>query len=330
MCVVDCPAEFKSKRKANAEDIKKYVDKRGQITLSGLAALRLDLKISKNKYKMAQNKVQATQMQAYQLEDLIAAKASGKNVIHWSLKNIDSSPFEYNWHFKYKPLLLRVGAAGAVMLSIFSFLGAICSIHGINPDNSVYFLAVHSSAATGAGIVVFIVFTFAYAVYVAMWSMFQMRFAGMMDLSPHSTSPEGLSFNVRMVARLAAPLAFFYLGWLAEAGLKTGSWTSNLAPDAIELVNTTFFNVTANASSTFLIPMNVSQAIFMPSAFSNFYQLQKVKIIERTYGTLFPVILIILVPLLATNVLNRILILLKLDSWQFGTRKLSLFEARVS
>lgn len=37
-------------------------------------------------------------------------------------------------------------------------------------------------------------------------------FSGLMELVPHSTSPEGLSFNVRMCARLAAPLAFFYLG----------------------------------------------------------------------------------------------------------------------
>ncbi len=270
---------------------------------------------------MAQLTVQSTQLRAYQLEDLIASKASGKNVIHWSLKNKDSTPFEYNWHFKYKPLLLRIGAAVTALLSLFSFLGAICSIQGISPENSVYFVAVHSDQASGPGIVIFILITFAYAAYVAMWSLFQMRFAGMMELSPHSTSPEGLSFNVRMVARLAAPLAFFYLGWLAEAGLKTGSWTSNDAPSVLQNYTTAYFNSTLNQTVNTTELIDVSQAIFMPSAFSNFYQLQKVHIIEKTYGTIFPVVLIILVPLLATNLVNRFLILCKLDSWQFGTRK---------
>ena len=32
------------------------------------------------------------------------------------------------------------------------------------------------------------------------------------------TTPEALSFNVRMCVRLAAPLAFFYLGWISENG----------------------------------------------------------------------------------------------------------------
>lgn len=40
------------------------------------------------------------------------------------------------------------------------------------------------------------------------------RFGGMMELVPFKTTPESLSFNVRMCARLAAPLAFFYLGLL--------------------------------------------------------------------------------------------------------------------
>jgi hypothetical protein len=40
-----------------------------------------------------------------------------------------------------------------------------------------------------------------------------------MELVPRRTTPESLSFNVRMCARLAAPLAFFYLGWISENGM---------------------------------------------------------------------------------------------------------------
>ena len=60
-----------------------------------------------------------------------------------------------------------------------------------------------------------------------------------MELVPYKTTPESLSFNVRMVARLAAPLAFFYLGWLSENGIKDGPWTANSAPSI-----TTYTNVT--------------------------------------------------------------------------------------
>lgn len=42
----------------------------------------------------------------------------------------------------------------------------------------------------------------------------------MIILSSGRTTPEALSFNVRMVARLAAPLAFFYLGWISENGIR--------------------------------------------------------------------------------------------------------------
>ena len=59
-----------------------------------------------------------------------------------------------------------------------------------------------------------------------------------MELVPYKTTPESLSFNVRMVARLAAPLAFFYLGWLSENGIKPGDWSDNQAPSV-----TTYRNV---------------------------------------------------------------------------------------
>jgi hypothetical protein len=75
------------------------------------------------------------------------------------------------------------------------------------------------------------------------------RLAGFMELVPYKTTPESLSFNVRMVARLAAPLAFFYLGWLSENGIKEGTWTDNQAPSI-----TTYRNV----SVPIIIPSNTS------------------------------------------------------------------------
>jgi hypothetical protein len=324
---IECPAEFKSKRKADADQIRPYLTKQGKLTMWGLASLRLSLTVAKSKYKMAMLTLQTTQQRAYYLEDLIASRNSGKGVIHWSLKNQDSTPAAYNWHIRMKPVLCRVLAVAAAMLSLFSFLGAICSMAGVDPSNSVYFLAVHSDEASPAGIVIFILITLAYTVFVAFWALFQMRFFGMMELVPYSTAPIALSFNVRMVARLAAPLAFFYLGWISENGLVDGSWTSNEAPSLPTFENVTVFNTTVIGGISVITNytvqewVNVSQAIFMPSSFTHFYQLQKVEAIKRSFGTIYPVILLILVPLYLTNIINRFLVYLKWDNYQFGTRK---------
>jgi hypothetical protein len=83
---------------------------------------------------------------------------------------------------------------------------------GVTNSSSAYFLAVHSGTPTFPGVLIFILITMGYAVYVTLWALFQMQFAGMMHLVPHRTSAVCLSFNARMCARLAAPMAFFYLG----------------------------------------------------------------------------------------------------------------------
>lgn len=299
----DIPPEFKSSRKCKPEEAKDYTTKTGQVTYHNLALLRTHLAVVKDQYKMAQLKVQGTQWLAYYLEDLVMAKKEGKGVIKWTLKGTESTKKDYDWLIFYKPLLLKVASVFAWLLSFLSFLGVVCSINGISNSGSPYFLAVNNASASGGAIVIFVFITLGYSTYVTLWSLFQMRFAavGMTELVFNRTSPEGLSFNVRMVARLAAPLAFFYLGWIAENGLRSGSWTENLAPP---LVNGTVVT---------------SQALQMPSAFSKFYNIQAVKGIKDSFGTIYPVILFILMPLFCLNIFNRFFVLIKKDSWQFGT-----------
>lgn len=120
--------------------------------------------------------------------------------------------WEYNWHIHYSPILLRILAIILGLLSFFSFLGVISTMTGVANSSSVYFMAVHSGIPTFSGVLIFILITMGYAVYVTLWALFQMQFAGMMHLVPHRTSAVCLSFNARMCARLAAPMAFFYLG----------------------------------------------------------------------------------------------------------------------
>ena len=131
------------------------------------------------------------------------------------MTNTESTTWEYNWHIHYSPILLRLLSVVLAIMSLFSFLGVVSTMSGVSNSSSVYFLAVHRGDPSFSGVLIFILITMGYAVYTTLWSLFQMHFAGMMTLVPHRTSAVCLSFNARMCARLAAPMAFFYLGELS-------------------------------------------------------------------------------------------------------------------
>lgn len=301
-------------------------NKKGQITIDTLAALRTRMNVIKSKYRGAQSKVEGTKILAYNLEDIVAAKNDmGANTIKWSLLDKESTEWEYKWFIKYKPVLLKVAAVFCLVLSLFSFLGVVCSMQGVDNGVSVYFRAVHGSEdyVNRGGIALFILVTLGYTVYMSTWALFQMKIAGMMELVPYRTTPLSLSFNVRMNARLAAPLAFFYLGWLSENGIKQGSWLYNNA-EPYYVNQTMAVNVTGvfvNVTESVLI----DKPLFMPSAFSNFYQLQSVGAIKSTFGTIFPILLFCVLFLFVINAFNRILVLIKMDEYQFGAGTVYIF-----
>jgi len=282
--VVECPSEFRSDRMG-----KVAVNKAGQVTVDTLAALRTRLNTLKDQYKMAQAKIDVTKLQAYRLEDIVAAKNAnnghGSQVIRWTLVDQDSTRNGYLWEVSVKPILFKISAVCCAVLSLFSFLGVVCSMQGVSNNVSVYYLAVHDKLSSSGGITIFILVTMGYVIYITIWSLFQIRLAGLMELVPYRTTPESLSFNVRMIARLAAPLAFFFLGWISENGIKSGSWQYNNAPNLQSYQNVT--TVVNGTSTTQLELVITSQSIFMPSAFSNFYQLQSVYIIQVFDPSLF-------------------------------------------
>lgn len=177
----------------------------------------------KDVYKMAQAKVEGTKLLAYNLEDIVAAKNNpDKRTISWSLLDKEGTESEYNYELFYKPILLKFASVLCMVLSVLSFLGVICSMTGVDNNVSVYFLAVHNDNVRPSGIVLFILVTLGYTVYLATWSIFQIKLSANSELVPSRSTPEALSFNVRMIARLAAPLAFFYLGrfWLSITMLQ--------------------------------------------------------------------------------------------------------------
>lgn len=232
---------------------------------------------------------------------------------------------------------------------------------GVGNNVSVYFLAIHSPTSTPSGITIFVLLTLGYAMYVSFWALFQIKMTGLVgELVPGCTTPESLSFNARMVGRLAAPLAFFYLGWISENGMKSGTWTRSnvvgttyssvpsLVPtfppsllpnttDVPTLIPTMIPTDIPTAMPSFVLsptvePMSMvptmeptassyiyQSSIQMPSAFTHFYQLDKVVAIRNSFGTIFPVMLIVLIALFSTNLLNRFLVLVKLGNFQIGT-----------
>lgn len=144
------------------------------MTVHTLAQLRTRLNILKSKYKMAQLKIESTKILAYNLEDIVEAKNNpDAKVIHWSLTEKDSTEAEYKWHIYYLPWLYRLWFVFLAMLSIFSLLGVVCSMHGVTNDASVYFLAIHSNTVEEGGIAVFILITLSYTVYLTTWAIFQ-------------------------------------------------------------------------------------------------------------------------------------------------------------
>jgi hypothetical protein len=362
----ECPDGFTSSTMGEVA-----VNKSGQITIDTLANLRTKLNTYKDRYRMSQAKVESTKRIAYYLEDLIEAKKrpDGVKRIFWSLSGHESNERDYMWHIIYLPLLYKLYAVFVAVCSIFSFLGVICSMKGVNSNVSVYYTIVHSPTSTPAGIVIFVFCTLGYATYVTFWSLFQIRLEGFVELVPACTTPEALSFNVRMVGRLAAPLAFFYLGWVSESGLRSGAWTqsginfqvikslspsmTNSSLSSIMLLDsyTSISELESLLSNGYsdtgyienygpdesLLPMfdldlhdlnNIVQlanntyiynyTMQMPSSFSNFYQLQKVRAIKNSFGTLFPVILIVLLFVLFTNILNRFLVMINKSHLQVG------------
>jgi hypothetical protein len=293
--VDECPQEFRSSRMGTIA-----MNKNNMITLDTLAELRTVINWKKDAYRQSQAKLESTKLSNYFLEDLVEAKnKEGATTINWSLSGVTSTEEEYKWHLQTRPLLMKSSAVALTILSTLSFLGVICSISGVNHTISAYYQAVHGGGGP-FGIALFILITFSYSIYVAIWSLFKMQFAGMMVLVKGRTTPFCLSFNVRMVLRLAAPLSFFYLGWIAENGI--------------------IYNAEKDGSvGKWLFSDNKDQPIYMQSAFSDFYSLGNVsEKFSLTFGTVFPVMFLILVFFFATNFFNKILVCLKLHSYQFG------------
>ena len=81
----------------------------------------------------------------------MTASPTDVKVIYWSLTDTYSSEWQYTLEVFYVPWAYRVGALFSGMLSLFSFLGVICSMQGVPSSASVYYLAVHSTKVVAPG-----------------------------------------------------------------------------------------------------------------------------------------------------------------------------------
>ena len=238
---------------------------------------------------------------------------------------LDSTEWEYRWYVTIRPILMRLCGVFTAICSIFALIGILATMAGNAEVGSPFFIAVHRTEARWISLVVFIYVTLGYAAFVAYWSLLQMQFGGMMKIMYRRTSGRCMSFSARMCARLAAPLAFFYLSWLAESGLIDGEFLYKQIPSTYEQRNVTITttqlinhqNVTTHHNVTQTITIN--NDIMMRSSFSNFYQIYKIGVFKTAFRSVFPVFLLLIMILVIFNVLNWILVRLRLSYMQMGT-----------
>jgi hypothetical protein len=312
-----CPQEFRSTTIGRVGGPFFDSDKGQVMTRHILAKLNRLVISQKALYRQAQTVLEGTKISFYQLEDIVRARDRVANApvgmagpppehsIEWSLYKTKSSTWTFWWLTKAKPMCFRALALLSAILSLFSLLGVFSTIAGVSPRISVYATAIHADSTRVQGIAFLVLITLGYVVCVAAWSLFQVRFAGVCLIVPFRTTPESLSFNARMVARLAPPLAFFYLGWLFENGVRPGSWIySDEYPSVVNGVTTL---VTSK----------------MPVAFIQFYQVDTVPIIGKGFNTTFPILLFAVTALVAINFHNHLMVFLGLSDYQFGTEIIS-------
>jgi hypothetical protein len=291
-----CPDEFRSSTLG-----KPALDKDGQITLDTLAQLNTRLKQHRLDYQLAQSKLDTTKLEAYRAEDVIKClddirelKESGGGElpdkrIYWSINKTYSTSLEFRWWTEWRSMYYKFLSVLFAILSIFGYLGIIGSFKGSEEEVSVYYSATHDENASAAGIAIFVLLTLGYVAAVTSWALFQFRFSGIMEMVPYRTTSTSLSFNARMIGRLAPPLAFFYLGWIYENGIRQGSWLKNEG----------------------------TPPITMTLAFVRFYKIDVLPLIGD-FTLTFPVFLLITSVLVLFNIFNRIMIWLRLPNCQFG------------
>lgn len=291
--ILMCPDEFRSSRAGNVS-----CEKDGSISLGCLAKLKQKMYWNKANYIMSLRKIEQLQTESYFLEDVLAAISSNSDNIKWTFAREEEEypfannlfkTFEMPYYSKIQPVLFKFLGAVFGVISLLSYLGVLGSIKGVPLNTSPYFVAVHDQGTSGSGITIFVLLTLGYASYVTMWALFQMNISGVMELVGNKgTWPVSMSFNARMVARLASPLAFFYLGWIHENQIISGDFE------------------------------NASNGTPLYTAFSRFYQIQVIPIMGNSFNTLFPILMICVSLLTATNILNRIFVAIKCPRLQFG------------
>lgn len=257
------------------------------VTINSLAKLKSSLYWNKLKYVMAQKRIEKIQQSTYILEDIINSIDSTDRTIKWSFKK-HSSNLEYYWLIYVYPNLCKFFGLVFGATSILSYLSVIGSMKGIPFNVSPYFVVVHDETSTSIGIVIFVLLTLGYICYVTMWSLFQIKMEGIMELVEHSTCPVYMSFNSRRVASLVGPIAFFYLGWIHENQIIGGN-----------------FEDTTNGNEIY-------------TAFSQFYQIHVIPIMGNSFNMFFPILMICVSFMTITNLLNRIFVMVGYPKLQFG------------
>jgi len=280
----DCPKEFHSGSTGNVAG-----NKSGHLSMDTLASLRAQLNSDASAFSISKGKIERIKTRAYYLEDLVSCEGNG--VVEWSFGQGTSSVRTAKWMYFWRPMLLKVAACTTGAISATFLLAYIGVMTGYSSGLSFFTLIVHSPTSHVGSVTVFCLATLGYFSFVLFWSLGQMRVAGQMELiGGRETTPKSLSFNARMCCKLAPPIIYSYFGLIYENGVTEGEWMENAEG---EILNTAYSEL--------------------------FSEMSVLPVIGEKFNTFFPVLMVILSVLQLGNLVNRILIRVRLAHLQFGT-----------
>ena len=267
------------------------------ITVGSLADYREILYKNNAIFTTAQGKLNKLQMKAYFLEDLIEATSTvgeidsqiaGYKYINWSFKQ-KGSRWEYIWYINIKPIIYKIIGSLCGILSICSYLGIVSMINKIPFNIFPYYIIIHNTNISQIELGACAFISIGYLCYVIKWALFKINIFKSMELIGNKvTWPIPLSTNSRILASLAAPLSFFYLGILHENGMSMGDKDYER-------------DINGNRLKTI---------------FSDFYKMDEIPIIKSPFNIFFSILILCISFFACAQILNKLLVTFHCDQFQ--------------
>ncbi|KAJ1461639.1 hypothetical protein M885DRAFT_506688 [Pelagophyceae sp. CCMP2097] len=265
----------------------------GKITDAwAVADMRRDLAAARAQYNSAEGAVERVKCRVYYLEDVQAARLSNERTIKWGFGRAPSGLSGWRWHTAAVPVLHRfcgIAAAAFSCALLTSEIGAAVPATRRGLQVSAFAAMAHLGVQRDgeAGAAIASAACLGYMVLCLFKAVSLMKIRGYLDINARQrTPPRVLSFAVRQVGTLAAPLAYNYLATMREVGQRNTLPRPHHAGD-------------------------------IRTSFARFY-VSKMGTVTGGFDRVAACLVVVVALLHAFNVLNLLLVKLKLGAYQFG------------